>query len=145
MKRTFAKRSLMSLVAGFFLFGFLLLTAGRAQAQTLGGEHNWFGIDEAQLTLVSTVATLHTDLAGLQPGTPGHNNKLAHVFYYKEIYRNLTAGVYISVAVKEALEIFSGTQGTGTLANGSDVSSAVSVDAALKQQLYNDAVSLLTN
>lgn len=143
MKRTFAKRSLMSLVAGFFLFGFLLLTAGRAEAQTLGGEHNWMTSDQAQLELVAKVTTLYTDLAGLQPGTPGHNNKLAHAFYYRMIHRKIGEGVFVGIAAKDALDIFSGTNGGGTLASQLDLS-GVSVDAALKQELYNDAIDLLT-
>ena len=143
MKRTFAKRSLMSLVAGFFLFGFLFLTAGRAEAQTIGGEYNWMESDQAQLSLVTTVNGLYTDLAGLQPGTPGHNNKLAHAVYYRMIHRKIGEGMFVGQATKDALEIFNGTNGKGTIGSSLDLS-GVSVDAALKQQLYNDALGLLT-
>jgi hypothetical protein len=143
MKRTFAKRSLMSLVAGFFLFGFMLLTAGRAEAQTLGAEHNWIEADQAQLELVAKVTSLYNEIALLTPGTPGHNNKLAHALYYRMIHRKIGDGVYVGIATKDALEIFSGTNGGGTLATTLDLS-GVSVDNALKQELYNDAVDLLT-
>lgn len=143
MKRTFAKRSLMSLVAGFFLFGFMLLTAGRAEAQTLGAEHNWIEADQAQLELVAKVTSLYNEIALLTPGTPGHNNKLAHALYYRMIHRKIGEGVYVGIATKDALDIFSGTSGAGTLANSLDLS-GVSVDTALKQELYNDAVDLLT-
>lgn len=143
MKRTFAKRSLMSLVAGFFLVGFMLLTAGRAEAQTLGAEHNWMGVDQAKQTLVTTATSLYNDLATMQPGTPAHNNKLAHAMYYRMIHRKLGEGTYVGIATKEALEIFSGKNDQGSLGTSLDLS-GVSVDASLKQQLYNDAVDLLT-
>ena len=143
MKRTFAKRSLMSLVAGFFLFGFLLLSAGRAEAQTLGAEHNWMGVDQAQQTLVATATTLYNELNTMQPGTQAHNNKLAHAMYYRLIHRKLGEGTYVGIATKEALELFSGKNDQGSLGTSIDVS-GVAVDASLKQQLYNDAIDLLT-
>ena len=143
MKRTFAKRSLMSLVAGFFLFGFMLLSAGRVEAQTIGGEHNWIESDQAQLSLVSTVNNLYDEMANLTPGTPAHNNKLAHAVYYRVINRKIGEGMFVGLAAKDALEIFNGKDGQGAIGSQLDLS-GVSVDAALKQQLFNDAVSLLT-
>jgi hypothetical protein len=143
MKRTFAKRSLMSLVAGFFLFGFMLLSAGRVEAQTIGGEHNWVQSDQAQLSLITTVNGLYNDLATLTPGTPAHNNKLAHAVYYRVINRKIGEGMFVGLAAKDALEIFNGKDGVGAIGSQLDLS-GISVDAGLKQQLYNDAVSLLT-
>ena len=76
MKRTFAKQGLLSLVAGFFLFGFLLLSANRAEAQA-----SWMQPDQAKQVLLSEVNTITGDLQALTTGTPDYKDKLAHVIY----------------------------------------------------------------
>ena len=95
MKGTFAKRGLMSLVAGFFLFGFLLLSAGRAEAQTT----NWVGVDEAKVRLEQAVKNQHNVLAS----NPQDMNALVHAYYYKEIYVLINDGVSVQDAVINGL------------------------------------------
>lgn len=143
MKRTFAKRGLMSLVAGFFLFGVLMLTASRAEAQTAGTPYTWMGSDEARQELEVAVVDLYNQLALLQPGTPNYNTKLAHAYYYRVIRQQITQGTAVIIAVDSALEIVSGGS-DGIKPYDTSVFDDVTIDAALKQQMKNNAVNLLT-
>ena len=95
MKGTFAKRGLMSLVAGFFLFGFLLLSAGRAEAQTT----NWVGVDEAKVRLEQAVKNQNVVLTA----NPQDMNALIHAYYYKEIYALINDGISVPEAVVNGL------------------------------------------
>lgn len=95
MKGTFAKRGLMSLVAGFFLFGFLLLSAGRAEAQTT----NWVGVDEAKVRLEQAVKNQNVVLTA----NPQDMNALIHAYYYKEIYALINDGTSVPEAVVNGL------------------------------------------
>lgn len=144
MKRTFAKRGFMSLVAGFFLFGVLMLTTVRAQAQSGATPHNWIGSDQATLKLEQEVTSLYTQLSALQPGTPNYNNKLAHALYYRVIRREVKQGTFVMSAVDTALEFVSNPGGSFASADGSGLFDDITVDAALKQQMKNNAINLLT-
>ena len=95
MKGTFAKRGLMSLVAGFFLFGFLLLSAGRVEAQTT----NWVGVDEAKVRLEQAVKNQNVVLTA----NPQDMNALIHAYYYKEIYALINDGISVPEAVVNGL------------------------------------------
>ncbi len=136
MKRTFANRGLMSVLAGFFLFGFLLLSGNRAEAQT----YNWMQSNEAKQVLLSEVNTVYGNLQQLTPGTQAYNDALAHAIYYRMIYRKVDQGGAVEQSTIEALNVFSTTPGVATGAFAADVT----VTKALKQVLYNDAVGLLT-
>lgn len=144
MKRTFVKRGLMSLVAGFFLFGVLMLTAVSAQAQSGATPYTWKGSDQAVLDLEQEVASLYNQLSSLQPGSANYNNKLAHALYYRVIRREVNQGSYVSVAVNTALDIVTNNAGTFSPADGSDMFNDITVDAALRQQMKNNAINLLT-
>lgn len=136
MKRTFANRSLMSLLAGFFLFGFLLLSGNRAEAQT----YNWMQSNEAKQVLLTEVNNVYGNLQQMTPGTQAYNDALAHAIYYRMIYRKIDQGDTVEQSAIQALNVFSTTPGVGTGAFVADIT----VTKALKQTLYNDAVGLLT-
>ena len=136
MKRTFANRGLMSLLAGFFLFGFLLLSGNRAEAQT----YNWMQSNEAKQVLLTEVNTMYGSLQNLTPGSQAYNDVLAHAIYYRMIYRKIDQGGAVEPSTLEALSVFSTTPGVATGAITADVT----VDKNLKAVLYNDAVGLLT-
>lgn len=97
MKRTFAKRSFMTLVAGFFLLGFMLLTAVRAEAQT------WVAPDEAKTRLVNEVNAQHSIMSSTQPGTNDYANALVRAYYYKAIFALVNDGTSVSQAVTDGL------------------------------------------
>ncbi len=138
MKRTFAKQSLMSLMAGFFLFGFLLFTGNRAEAQT----YNWMQSDQAQQTLVATVTALQADLQNLTPGTQNYNEDLMRAYYYKAIYRNISGGTSVEQSVSAALGIFSPAPSAPSIKTMEVIS--LPVDKAKQQILLNEATGLLT-
>ena len=101
MKRTFAKRGLMSLVAGFFLFGFMLLSAVRAEAQA-----NWVSSDEAKARLLQEINNVyHPIIASGQPGQQAHDNAMAVVTYYKAIYSLINDGQSVSAAVGQGMSV----------------------------------------
>ena len=137
MKRTFAKQGLLSLVAGFFLFGFLLLSANRAEAQA-----SWMQPDQAKQVLLSEVNTITGDLQALTPGMPDYKDKLAHVIYYRTIYNNIQGGLTVENSTTEALTVFSGN--TNPRATQIMVDAGLTVSKAAGQLLYNQAVGLLT-
>jgi len=85
----------MSLVAGFFLFGFLLLSAGRVEAQTT----NWVGVDEAKVRLEQAVKNQNVVLTA----NPQDMNALIHAYYYKEIYALINDGISVPEAVVNGL------------------------------------------
>ncbi|GAB4500059.1 MAG: hypothetical protein OHK0019_37980 [Saprospiraceae bacterium] len=134
----------MSLVAGFFLFGILLLAAGRVEAQTVSTQYEWKGVDEARQSLESAVIGLYDELSALQPGTVNYNNKLSHAVYYRLIRQQINQGNPVVLAVDNALEVVSNSASGSSQATEQGVLSDITVDAALKQQLKNDAIDLLT-
>ena len=142
MKRTFAKQGLMSLMAGFFLFGMLLLTATRSEAQT-----NWMQPDQAQLVLVSKLGNLATDINSLPPGSTPYTDALIHAYYYKGIYNRITEGMTVEQAAVDALRIFPdnipAAQGLSKANYMQDVPFVVT--KAKQGVLYADAQALLSN
>lgn len=135
----------MSLVAGFFLFGMLMLTASRAEAQTLGGQYNWKGVDQARVDLESEVGNLYNNvLPGLTQGTQNYNNKLAEAYYFRMIHRQIGQGISVPFAVDSALEAISGNTNSASQAGEPNAFSDITVDPLLKQTLKNKAVDLLT-
>ncbi len=139
MKRTFAKQGLMSLVAGFFLFGFMLLTGNRAEAQT----YNWMQSDQAQQVLVATVQTLQGNLQGMTPGTQPYNDALIRAYYYKAIYRSIDGGTSVEQSVSAALSIFSPAPNAPSI-KPNEVVTDVPVDKPKQQVLLIEATGLLT-
>ncbi|MCB0542533.1 MAG: hypothetical protein KDC70_03395 [Saprospiraceae bacterium] len=139
MKRTFAKKSPMSLLAGFFLFGFLLLTAGRAEAQT----YNWMQSDQAQQTIKQEVTTLQTSLQGLTPGTQSYNDVLIHAHYYKAIYRRIVGGMSVEQSVTKALDIFPDAANLSS-DTAADSFTGFFVSKSTKESLSNEATGKLT-
>ena len=141
MKRTFAKQSLMSLVAGFFLFG-MLLTANRSEAQT-----NWMQPAEAQQVLISQLNNLRNDIANNPPGSGAHTNALIHAYYYKGIFVRLDEGMTTEASVMDALTIFPETLTSPNSKGFSRANAAPDVPFALgkaaKGNLYNEAEALL--
>lgn len=139
MKRTFANKSLLSHVAGFFLFGFLMLSAVRADAQT----YNWMGSDQAQLTLLAEVTLRQTQLQQQTPGSQGYNDNLAHAYYYKEIHRNIGSGKTVEQSVNDALKIFTDNPGGASLTPVNMVTD-LTITKPQKEALRDDAIDLLT-
>lgn len=133
----------MSLVAGFFLFGVLLLTAGRAEAQTVGTPYEWKGVDDARQALEQEVINLANQLSTMQPGTTNYNNKLAHALYYRVIRQQINQGSPVVSAVDSALDVVSGNS-NASQAGEPNRFSDITVDNALRQQLKSDAIDLLT-
>lgn len=132
MKRTFAKQGLMSLLAGFFLFGFMLLTATRAEAQA-----QWKPAPEAMGTLLNEVTTLNG-----QPQTP---DVLIHAYYYKAIYRRIEGGMTVEQSVTDALNIFPESLPLQQGFSGVYEVQDVAVSKPQKQVLQNEATALLTD
>ena len=128
MKRTFAKRGFMSLVAGFFLIGMLLLSA-QATAQST----NWVNSDEAKVRLEQAVKDQHQILAS----QPTNNDAMLHATYYKAIYRLIADGSSVEVAVTEAM---------GSVLTSVDPAvPASSTMSGAGQGLLDDATALLTD
>lgn len=146
MKRTFAQRSLMSLVAGFFLFGMLLLSANRASAQsTMGDPNTWKTSDAAQLVLEQEIVNLYNNvLPNLTPGSTAHNSKLAKAYYYRMMRRQITQGMEVAVSVNNALDVISGNKASSSSANGDLDFSDITIDAGLRAQLKAEAIDDLT-
>ena len=128
MKRTFAKRGFMSLVAGFFLLGMLLLSA-----QVTAQSSNWVNSDEAKVRLEQAVKDQHQILAS----QPTNNDAMLHATYYKAIYRLIADGSSVEVAVTEAM---------GSVLTSVDPAvPASSTMSGAGQGLLNDATALLTD
>jgi hypothetical protein len=142
MKRTFATKGLMSLVAGFFLFGFLLLAA-RAEAQT----QNWMSPAQAETELTGKINDLYDDVSQGVPGTPVYNDALTHFLYYRVILFKIQEGSSVPDAVDNGLDFFN-----GNLAGGGNFKAAppaqelgnITLTKGDLQNLRNDAVDLLT-
>ncbi|TNE52305.1 MAG: hypothetical protein EP344_15825 [Bacteroidetes bacterium] len=140
MKKAMVKRGLRVFSAVFILFGTLLLTATRADAQGLddmqGQNLNWVSEAEAMVVLEAQMELLGNDLAVLTPGTPTYNDILNHFTYYKLIYSELEDGQTTTKLAtdKNLLNV--------SMANGSQDTAPIPVNL---NQLYSDAVALLTN
>lgn len=126
----------MSLVSGFLLFGFMLLTAVRAEAQSA----NWVTPDEAKTRLFTKVSQQHDIISSNQVGTPDYNDAMMRATYYKEVYRIINDGVTVSEAVQSGLSAVT----TGTDANSIPVQDGSTPQSPL-QYLIDEATLLLTN
>ena len=140
MKKVIAKQGLMSLLAGFFLFSFLMLTASRAAAQ----DANWMQTDQAKQVLATAVNDLHTAIPNLQ-GTQ-KEDAYRHVSYYKAIFAKVDEGVPTHEAAVSALSIFDAVGASGAVFARSEPPSEVTgpVTKAMLDALYKDAEDLLT-
>lgn len=139
MKKVIAKQGLMSLLAGFFLFGFLMLTANRAEAQ----DANWMQTDQAKQALVTAVNDLHAALPNLQGAQK--EDAYRHVSYYKAIFAKVDEGVPTYEAAVSALSIFDAVgagAGFTRAVPPSDVTGPVT--KAVLDALFQDAEDLLT-
>ncbi len=130
MKRTFAKRGMMPLLVGFFLFGVLMLTAGKASAQT----YNWMQPAQAVPVLLTEAENQKVVVNANTPGTPAYENAMVHVLFYHGIINEIDGGNGVGGAVQAAFD---------KLTTGSSVYS-VSLSKSAKQALFNDAVGKLT-
>jgi hypothetical protein len=133
MKRTFAKRGIMSLVAGFFLFGFMLLSAVRVEAQA-----NWVSSDEAKLRLLQAINEEHLVIGASQPGQPAYENAMVAAIYYKAIYVLINDGISVDQAVGQGINALATGRNAGFTPNQYVASSS-------SQGLVSDATDLLTD
>ena len=133
MKRTFAKRGFMSLVAGFFLVGFMLLSAARAEAQV-----NWVSSAEAKVRLEQEIKDQHIVIGASQPGQPAYENAMVIAIYYKAIYGLIVDGISVEQAVN---------QGFSVLATGVNAGFTPSqyVASNTSQGIVADVTDLLTD
>ena len=139
MKRTCAKQGMMTLVAGFFLLGFMLFTGNRAEAQS----YNWMQSDQAQQVLVTKVTDLQSSLQGMTPGTQNYNEALIRAYYYKAIYRDIAGGASVEQSVSSGLKIFSPAPNAPSIKTN-EVVTDVAVDKPKQQVLLSEATGLLT-
>jgi len=146
MKVTTAKHGFLSLVSAFFLFGFLLLTAGRAEAQVLGSQSlNWMQADQAATELLTEINKQHNIVTQSTPGTPQHTDALTHLYYYRVIHFKITEGSTVPEAVVSGLHIFDGNISGGPKSAVSiDELAGISLTKTEVNNIYNDAVGLLT-
>ncbi|MEI7587779.1 hypothetical protein [Runella sp.] len=142
MKRTFAKRSFQALAAMFFLVSGLFLTANNAGAQTLNGQSNlnWVGSADAQTLLGTQVQSLST-LVGTQiPGSQLYNDINVRIVYYKNVYRFISEGDAVSVAVPRTT-LYMGAHGVQGDANAT----GLNVSKSLLATIEAEATDLLSN
>ena len=143
MKKTLAKQSLLSLVAGFFLFGLMLLSANRAGAQDIN--HNWMQSDNAQQVLKAEVGNLSSNLGLLQPGSPAYNDVLSHIYLYKEVYRDLVNnGTDVRQAVENGVGYMHSFDPSGNTSVVAPQPAEITVNATLLTTLQADITDLLT-
>lgn len=116
MKKTFANLVQKSLVAALLVFGALLFSTSRAEAQ--GGAKNlgvnWVDAGEAMLRLQTDVENLHNDP---QVNSVGSDSYI-RVRYYKAVYRRIGSGEPIVYAVVTALGV---TPSSSDLVNQNDI------------------------
>jgi len=127
MKRTFAKRSFMRFLMGFFLFGVLAFSANRASAQS------WVSPAEALIRLDNAIQTQKGLVGSNNPGTTAYENAVLHAVFYSNIIVGINDGMLVGPAVDSAL----------TKAVDSSTTLANPMGKAQLQALYNDAASLL--
>ena len=128
MKRTFAKRSFMRFLIGFFLFGVLAFSANRAAAQG-----NWVTPAQALQKLDTEIQYQKGVIVANTPGTPIYENALVHAIFYSNIVTEINDGLPVGPAVDSALE---------KVANGT-TAFAAPIGKTGRQALYNDAAGLL--
>ena len=133
MKLSTTKHGWKALLAGFFLFGLMALTATSAGAQDI---YNWKQSDTAKDLLVNEVRNLQGQIPGLS-GNPLNDAK-AKEYYYKEIIHRLGAGAAVGDAVANSLSIYNTPN-----PQLADKFTDVTVDASLRTVLLADATNLL--
>lgn len=133
MKRTFAKRGFMSFVAGFFLFGFMLLSSVRVEAQS-----NWVTSDEAKSRLEQAIKDQHVVIGASLPGQPAYEDAMVVAVYYKAIYGLIVDGISVEQAV---------SQGFSVVATGVHAGFTPSqyVASSAPQGIISDVTDLLTD
>ena len=127
MKRTFAKRSFMRFLMGFFLFGVLAFSANEANAQ--GG---WISPANALIKLNDEIPVQKGLYASL-PAGPAQENALIHAIFYSNIVTEINDGLPVGPAVESALE---------KVANGT-MAFSTPIGKVQRQALYTDAENLL--
>jgi len=98
MKRTFANLVQKSLVAALLVFGALLFSTSRAEAQSSGAETwpaNWVDNGEAMNRIKDDVINLHADPNVEVVGSVNY----IKVRYYKFVYTRLEAGEPVYSAI----------------------------------------------
>lgn len=102
MKRTFANLVQKSLVAALLVFGALLFSTSRAEAQSSGAETwptNWVDNGEAMNRVLQDVLILNGDPSVEVIGS----NTYIRVRYYKFVYNRLSAGEPVYSAITNPL------------------------------------------
>ena len=136
-----AKHLLRFFAGMFILFGALMMTASRADAQgldqTIGQSQNlnWVSEAEAMATLDAQLIMLANQLPNLPQGSQAYKDVLNHLTYYKLIYSDIETGMSTRLATNGNIYNVSNS-------NGIKDASASPIDLG---QLYSDAVGLLTN
>lgn len=137
MKRTFANLVQKSLVAALLVFGALLFSTSRAEAQASGAvawPNNFVDSGEALLRIKNAVLSLNNDPQVNNVGTDSY----IRVHYFKGVYRRIEGGEPVPNAVEQALP---------TTKFGSDVANAipgVTVSQGQSDALRNYLFGLLT-
>ena len=99
MKVTTAKHGLRSIVTALFLFGALLFSASRANAQT----YNWMTESQALVALDNSLNLLVLDQSNYTPGSTPWTNIENHIHYYKIVYNSINDGSSVPNAVDNGL------------------------------------------
>jgi hypothetical protein len=143
MKRTFAKRSLQTLVAMFFLMGGLLFVSNSASAQTISTSLNvsgysWVAEDEALAILQTRISLIHNQLNGFVIGTPSWNEAMRRSLFYKGIYREINDGS----SVPDAIVVTHTRFANANIAN-QDSDNSVTFTPAQAYTIADEAINLL--
>ena len=125
MKRTFAKRSFMRFLMGFFLFGVLAFSSTEASAQ-------WIAPAQALIKLNDAIPVQKGLYASL-PAGPAQENALIRAIFYTNIAAEINDGLPTGIAVENALE---------KVANGT-MAFSTPIGKTQRQALYTDAESFL--
>ncbi|MBL7776338.1 MAG: hypothetical protein JNK89_10080 [Saprospiraceae bacterium] len=141
MKKAMAKHLLRLSAAVFILFGAMLVTSTRADAQGLdvtigqGQNLNWVSSAEAMSLLDAQLISMGNDLKNFTPGTAPYNNLLNYITYYKLIYTGIEDGTTVQQSATTNISVV-------RTYNSNKEGQALS-DATLLQ-LWNSATGLLT-
>jgi hypothetical protein len=139
MKGTFAKLIQRSLVAMLLVFGALVCSTSRAEAQQVGNIHyNWVTSNEAIATLENAVNALVANQTNYPQGSPAWVVLANQIEYYKSIMVAIEGGAEVPVAVFTTLI-------TGYNPNPGMDAAAITITPAEMDQLRATALDLLTN
>jgi hypothetical protein len=137
MKRTFANLVQKSLVAALLVFGALLFSTSRAEAQSSGAETwptNWVDNGEAMNRIFIDVMNLHADPTVEITGSVSY----IKVHYYKFVYNRLNAGEPVYSAITNPLA------NTAFRPMSEDIP-GVSLNQGQRNDLINDMKTRLSN